>query len=581
MTPRFFRQFRFLLLCLSAAVWIWTASAAMKPVIVPMNIPPAPDGERFLFILDVSSGMENLQAGNETALYELISTGVGGYMRAGDTYGIWTFNKETYTDKLSMQVWDPKRSKQLATIAAAAVNNQNYEKSCNMKQLMQRLTSVIHAVSNVTFFVLTDGDTDMVGTPFDKTINAEYRKQNRLRRQVKRPFVATLVVRDGWFVESKVRVAGQAIELPERPPSLLLAQTNATMTATSSLASAKIAMSAPLREPALSLSNGPPGAPAAATDPPKRKVVQIITKPNTNTLPPAPSTTPVEPGKTELASAPASAPAAATTNTLITSTITTTPTTQSVATGAPVLSVVTNTNITNVIATVSAGAPPKHPVDEIKAGPSASAPAVAASSGAPTSAPTSASAAASPPPAAPAIAIANTVPTQNTVTAPNAPAGSTLLTAPPTIPPAPTATAPAHVSAIPVTPSAASPATQPPAAVPVSGLLQKLAPGSAPLVVAARERATISVSPPVAANAPAAVPPATPSAAPGSSAVQGITPGPALSSSQGPSSFVSMGWMLAFGASLLALASMLLVLVSRRGRSHDSGSLITQSMERR
>ena len=84
MTPRFFRQFRFLLLCLSAAVWIWTASAAMKPVIVPMNIPPAPDGERFLFILDVSSGMENLQAGNETALYELISTGVRGYMRAGD-----------------------------------------------------------------------------------------------------------------------------------------------------------------------------------------------------------------------------------------------------------------------------------------------------------------------------------------------------------------------------------------------------------------------------------------------------------------------------------------------------------------
>jgi len=567
MTPRFFRQFRFLLLCLSAAVWIWTASAAMKPVIVPMNIPPAPDGERFLFILDVSSGMENLQAGNETALYELISTGVGGYMRAGDTYGIWTFNKETYTDKLSMQVWDPKRSKQLATIAAAAVNNQNYEKSCNMKQLMQRLTSVIHAVSNVTFFVLTDGDTDMVGTPFDKTINAEYRKQNRLRKQVKRPFVATLVVRDGWFVESKVRVVGQAIELPERPPSLLLAQTNATMTATSSLASAKIATSPPLRGPALSLSNGPPGTPALAAEPPKRKVMQIITKTNNSTPPP---TTPAEPGKTELASAPA--PAAPTTNTLKTATLTTTLTTPSVATGAPVLSLVTNTNSTNVIATASASVPPKPPV-ELSAGPSASAPALATSSGTPAPAPTSANAATSLPLAAPAIAIANTVPPQSTIPASSAPAVPTLLTAPPTAPSTPTATAPAQLAAIPVLPSAASPAASPPAAASVPGLLQKLAPDSAPLVVAARERPNVLVAPPAAANAPTAAPQARPSAAPASAAVQAVAPGPSV--------FVSMGWMLAFGASLLALASMLLVLVSRRGRSHDSGSLITQSMERR
>src|SRR6185503_610933 len=123
MNARRFLRISLGLLCLAAA-WTWTAAAAMKPVIVPLNLPAAPDGERFLFVLDTSSGMEGLQGASETTLYELITTGVGGYMRAGDTYGIWNFNKETYAGNLPMQVWDPKRARQLATIAAAAVNNQ-------------------------------------------------------------------------------------------------------------------------------------------------------------------------------------------------------------------------------------------------------------------------------------------------------------------------------------------------------------------------------------------------------------------------------------------------------------------------
>jgi hypothetical protein len=489
MNSRWLVRLQLSLVCLGAAAWTWAAAAAMKSVIVPMTIPPAPDGERFLFLLDISSGMESLQAANETTVFELIQSGVGGYMRAGDTYGIWTFNKETQTDKLGMQVWDPRRSRQLATIAAAAVNNVVYDQSCNVKHMMQTLGTVVHAVSNVTVFVITDGNTDMSGTPFDKTINAEYRKQKALRKQVKHPYITTLLVRDGWFVKGLVRIAGQMIELPERPQPLLLAQTNSTARATSSVASAKSAASSP---------------PLAAASPPSVKVMKIFATPPPA---PAPPVAPSETGNAELAQNIATQP-------------TNPPGTTPAPTGGASLSA------TGVVANER----------------SASAQAI------------------------------------GTVAQTHAPTPAPLASAPPPIPMAPTTAmfSTATPAAIPKPPiahpisTASTPATPPEPTVRAPGLLQKLVPDSVPLVVSARERTDTSATSALDGSNPAP----SPASASGSSAVQAIVPAP-LSVAN------SAGWMLAFGAGLLAVASMLLVLVSRKSRSHSEGSFITQSMNRR
>ncbi len=209
---------------LSVILWslcLGTHAAAPPGRPGPGAVPPAPDGERFLFIVDMSSSMERLQSAVEATIYDLLSSGLGGHMRVGDTYGLWMFNKQTYVGKFPMQVWDSRRATQLGTIAAAFLNNQPYEKPSNLKQAMGTLCNVVRAVSNLNVFIISDGDSPMHGTPFDKTINDDYKKKSRERNQAKRPFVTTLVVRGGWFVSASVTVAGHPFPLPDRAPSVL------------------------------------------------------------------------------------------------------------------------------------------------------------------------------------------------------------------------------------------------------------------------------------------------------------------------------------------------------------------------
>lgn len=195
--------------------------------IVNTSASPAPDGQRFLFLVDMSSGMERLQPEVEATVYELIGSGLGGYMRAGDTYGMWTFNRRAYAGRFPMQVWDPKKAAPLGTIAAAFLSEQTYERSSSLKPVMESVGPIIRAVSNLTVLIISDGSAPMRGTPFDDAINAEYRKQNRERKDMKRPFVTTLIVRDGWFVGNSVRISGQSIAMPERPlPAVAAIKTN-------------------------------------------------------------------------------------------------------------------------------------------------------------------------------------------------------------------------------------------------------------------------------------------------------------------------------------------------------------------
>src|SRR5262249_9008482 len=145
-----------------------------------------------------SSSMEDLQTATQSSLFELVRTGVAGHMRAGDTYGLWTFNKTTQTGRFDMHVWDPRKTTQQAAVAAAVLNGLNYEKSANFKPLMETLGSVIHSVSNLNVLVISDGAAEMQGTPYDKQINAACRQQRSARRRAKQPFIISLVVRDGW-----------------------------------------------------------------------------------------------------------------------------------------------------------------------------------------------------------------------------------------------------------------------------------------------------------------------------------------------------------------------------------------------
>jgi len=327
------RRLTSFLACLSCwLVPVLPVTSAPKEPLAP------PDGHRFLFIVDMSEDMESLKDPLEATLYDLLRSGIYGQMLTGDTFGLWTFDKQPHAGKFPVQVWDARRATSIGAIAAAHLSNHNYEKSADLKPVTDLLMTVIQAVTNLNVFIISDGDTAMRGTPFDKAINAEYKKKRRERSSAKRPFVTTLIARDSQIVSNSVVIAGQPIFLPERPiPAAVSAKTaapppnhaagivlsnivmsGATATAPSAAPPQKPLAVAPLMTNAGAIIE-PSSSVVAKSEIPRTAVIQIITK--SNNPPAAIERTPSEPRNADAAlatesttannSAPEPAPAVA------------------------------------------------------------------------------------------------------------------------------------------------------------------------------------------------------------------------------------------------------------------------------
>jgi hypothetical protein len=287
---------------------------------------PTPDGERFLFVVDISAKMERLQEANEAALYELIGSGVNRQMRPGDTYGIWTFNRTTSAGKFPMQIWDSRNASQLGTIAAAYLAQQTYEHSSDLTRLVPALNALIHSVSNLNVFIISNGDSPLVGTPLDKALNAEYKAKRKQRIKAEKPFITTLMARDGWVINGVVTIAGEPIELlqrrlpvvvekkplaPPKPPAKIEPVAPAPISASAAPAAAEMAK--PTTSAAgvavAEIKSKPEAADASAARP---RVMQIITKakPVLTNDEPAMTAAPVslEPVQTSLSSSEVSPP---------------------------------------------------------------------------------------------------------------------------------------------------------------------------------------------------------------------------------------------------------------------------------
>jgi hypothetical protein len=200
------------------AQWMVLATAMAAPQPSKPAKPPKPEGNRFLFILETSSGMTRLEHGGRQAVFDLIYSGVDGRMRRGDTYGIWPFNEQVYSGLVPMQTWDPQKRLEQASAVGRYLRTHKYEKEGNLQLLMKQVHAVVRGAQDVNIFVVTDGNTAFAGTLFDHVINAGFETNRMQVQSAKKPLVVTLVARKGAFTAASVTTAGEKIELAELPP---------------------------------------------------------------------------------------------------------------------------------------------------------------------------------------------------------------------------------------------------------------------------------------------------------------------------------------------------------------------------
>jgi hypothetical protein len=195
-------------------------SAASRVAAQPTVIRPAPypvEPRLFLFVMDTSSAMKRQAPAARASVASLLGNGAQGRMRRGDLYCVWSYQDTVTTNLMAWERWQPELAPALGSTASKLLENIRHSGSPNQDAAVKAFVQLARDTRELTVFLLNDGSEVLYGTPFDLPVSTIYIEHGKKLAAEKRPFVTTLVARNGEIRAWSVDAAGLAISIPTLP----------------------------------------------------------------------------------------------------------------------------------------------------------------------------------------------------------------------------------------------------------------------------------------------------------------------------------------------------------------------------
>ncbi len=227
-----------------------------------------PFENRFLLVFDTSSGMKKRLPAVKVALETMLASNMRGELRAGDSIGVWTFDRELSGNHL-VQLWAPEHAATIASNITRYIAAQHYSKRTSFDALRPSLNWVVQNSDRLTVMIFCDGDGQVAGTSFDSGINRIFQQRQAELKKARQPFILVLRSQLGNYIGCTMNFPPALVNFPEFPP---------------------------FPQPPTEPTNAPPPPPPP---PPPRPPVEappliiIGTRPGTNLPPPAPTPAPL------------------------------------------------------------------------------------------------------------------------------------------------------------------------------------------------------------------------------------------------------------------------------------------------
>ncbi len=219
MRPAFINDYSRRVLLAAAVCAAWLGANQVSLAASATNRPAAREStDRYLLIVDTSSAMERNAESTRQIVGQLMSSGMVGHARAGDTIGIWTFSDELRTGDFPLQRWTPQTRQRIAAGAAEFIGQQKYAKRSRFEKVVEALTSVVKDSDRITVLIVTTGSEKISGTPFDQEINESYKLNRAVQRKERMPFLTILRAKGGEYIGWRVNSPPFRPEFPPFPP---------------------------------------------------------------------------------------------------------------------------------------------------------------------------------------------------------------------------------------------------------------------------------------------------------------------------------------------------------------------------
>ncbi len=194
------------------------------------NTAKAPPGNRYLLIVETSRIMDRRMPGVLQTVQELLGTTLGKELAKGDTVGIWTFNEKLNPGRFPLQAWTPGTKNTTIAGITNFLAKEKCQKQAHVDQVIPVLASVIERSPVLTVALISSGNQDISGTPFDDQINSTFKKWRDQQQTKRMPFVVIFRAMKGKMTGCAVAPVPWPLEPPPLPelPKPIVAQPKST-----------------------------------------------------------------------------------------------------------------------------------------------------------------------------------------------------------------------------------------------------------------------------------------------------------------------------------------------------------------
>ena len=177
-----------------------------------------PVENRFLLVFDTSSNMKKRLPAVQRALDTMLASNMRGELHAGDSIGVWTFDREMRPGQFPLQRWAPQNAAAIASNIIRFVAKQHYSKETSFEALRPPLNWVVQNSDRLTVLIFCDGDGQITGTPFDTGINRIFQQQQAQQKKARQPFILVFRSQLGNYTGCTMNVPPALVGFPEFPP---------------------------------------------------------------------------------------------------------------------------------------------------------------------------------------------------------------------------------------------------------------------------------------------------------------------------------------------------------------------------
>ena len=197
-----------------AGRWAWLLAAIILVTGVKAQ---AQESDRFLLVFETSPGLKkNLPLVKQT-LDGLFSSNLQHEMQENDDLAVWTVDQDLHTGTFPLASWSPADAQMYSTRLKDFLGRQNFTRHASLAAVQPLLNRVAKNSERLTVLIFCDGQSDLLGTPYDSGVNETIKKSAAESKGAPQLFILILRSYRGEYLGGSVNRSGP-LSFPKFPP---------------------------------------------------------------------------------------------------------------------------------------------------------------------------------------------------------------------------------------------------------------------------------------------------------------------------------------------------------------------------